>query len=123
MIEPQTSEGTLGAPPNATVEFRLPDVGEGLADGEILSWRVRPGDRIIRDQILVEVQTDKSVVEIPAPLDGVVVELGGKVGDVLPVGAVLAVIAADDSTKGPASWRVLASPATRKLALERGIDL
>lgn len=118
-----TSEGTLGMPPNTTVEFRLPDVGEGLAEGEILSWRVAPGDRIARDQILVEVQTDKSVVELPAPVDGVVIELGGKVGDLLPVGAVLAVIAAGDSAKGPASWRVLASPATRKLALELGIDL
>jgi pyruvate dehydrogenase E2 component (dihydrolipoamide acetyltransferase) len=109
--------------PSKRIEFRLPDVGEGLTEGEILSWRVRPGDRVVRDQIIIEVQTDKSVVELPASVDGVVAELGGKVGDLLPVGAVLAVIATDDASTMPAPRRPLASPATRKLAQELGVDL
>ncbi|MGH8896084.1 MAG: dihydrolipoamide acetyltransferase family protein [Egibacteraceae bacterium] len=117
-----TPEGTLGTRPN-TVEFRLPDVGEGLSEGEILAWRVAIGDRVARDQAIVEVQTDKSVVELPAPVAGVVTELGGEVGDVLPVGAVLAVIATGDGPATPARQRQLASPATRKLALELGVDL
>ncbi|MGH8904029.1 MAG: dihydrolipoamide acetyltransferase family protein, partial [Egibacteraceae bacterium] len=108
---------------SATFEFRLPDVGEGLGEGEILAWRVAPGDRIARDQVIVEVQTDKSVVELPAPVDGVIAELGGKVGDILRVGAVLAVIATGDGPAAPAERRPLASPATRKLALELGVDL
>ena len=127
---------------SSQVEFRLPDVGEGLGEGEILAWRVAPGDRIARDQIIVDVQTDKSVVELPAPVDGVIAELGGKVGDILPVGAILAVIATGEGGRGStgeggrgstgsppadaalaAPPRVLASPATRKLALELGIDL
>jgi pyruvate dehydrogenase E2 component (dihydrolipoamide acetyltransferase) len=106
-----------------TFEFRLPDVGEGLADGEILSWHVAPGDRIVRDQIIVELQTDKAIVELPSPVDGVITELGGKVGDILPVGAVLVVITTDEGAKESAVRRVLASPATRKLALELGVDL
>lgn len=108
---------------STTFEFRLPDVGEGLGEGEILAWRVAPGDRIARDQAIVDVQTDKSVVELPAPVDGVIAELGGKVGDVLPVGAVLAVIATGDGPATPAERRPLASPATRKLALGLGVDL
>ena len=82
------------------VEFRLPDVGEGLSEGEILAWRVAPGDRIARDQVIVDVQTDKSVVELPAPVAGVVAELGGQVGDILQVGAVLVVIVTSEGAPG-----------------------
>jgi pyruvate/2-oxoglutarate dehydrogenase complex dihydrolipoamide acyltransferase (E2) component len=101
----------------------MPDVGEGLGEGEIVSWRVAVGDRVARDQIILEVETDKSVVELPAPADGVITELGGRPGDVLAVGAVLAVI--DTGAGGDASTahRALASPATRKLALQLGVDL
>ena len=70
-------------------EFRLPDIGEGLTEAEIVRWMVAVGDRITADQPIVEVETDKAVVEIPSPYAGVVVALGGAEGDVLEVGAVL----------------------------------
>ncbi len=131
-------------------EFELPDVGEGLSHGEIVRWHVAVGDTVKADQILVDVQTDKAVVEIPAPVDGIVAKLGGDPGDILPVGAVLAVFeAADGPSTAPAAAprlapqlapqpvldaarspapssvprRARASPATRKLAVELGVDL
>ncbi len=119
----------------STLEFRLPDIGEGLSEGEIVAWRVAVGDRVARDQIIVEVETDKSIVELPSPSEGVIAELGGKPGDIIPVGAMLAVLATGgvgevegvEEVGGPVATgpprRVLASPATRKLAVEMGVDL
>ena len=74
-------------------EFLLPDVGEGLREGEVVKWHVAPGDTVDADQIIVDVETDKAIVEIPSPVSGTIVRLGGKPNDVLPIGAVLAVIA------------------------------
>lgn len=74
------------------MEFRLPDVGEGLSEGEIVRWLVEVGDTVARDQALVEIETDKSLVELPAPQDGVVLELKGSEGDVFPVGELLLVL-------------------------------
>jgi pyruvate dehydrogenase E2 component (dihydrolipoamide acetyltransferase) len=136
------------------LEFRLPDVGEGIDAAEILEWRVAAGDEVREDQPLVEIQTDKSIVVIPVPTTGTVLELRAAVGDSLPVGQVLAVfepaakaaagalpenssatapllaaaprrvaaVAANGATTTPAG-RPLASPATRKLARDRGVDL
>lgn len=73
-------------------EFRLPDIGEGVAEGEIVSWQVAVGDVLVEDQPMVEVMTDKATVGIGAPRAGKVVELGGKVGDVVKVGGVLIVL-------------------------------
>jgi pyruvate dehydrogenase E2 component (dihydrolipoamide acetyltransferase) len=73
-------------------EFKLPDIGEGVVEGEIVSWKIAVGDRIVVDQPLVEVMTDKATVEIPSPRAGVVQRLGFKEGDICPVGAVLVVI-------------------------------
>lgn len=81
--------------------FNLPDVGEGLGKGEIVRWLVKPGDRVKPDQILAEVETDKAVVEIPSPVPGTIKALGGKPGDVLKIGALLAVIDADPGVKIP----------------------
>ncbi len=75
--------------PDAPVPFRLPDLGEGMAEAEIVEWFVRPGDHVERDQTVVHVQTDKAVVELPAPEAGTVVSLGASVGDVVPVGGLL----------------------------------
>lgn len=85
------------------LEFRLPDVGEGLSEAEIVEWAVAVGDTVAEDQPIVSVNTDKSIVDIPAPTAGTIVELGGEVGDVLPIGALLAVIAVDDDATGPAT--------------------
>ena len=77
------------------LEFRLPDVGEGIATAEIIAWQVAEGDRVREHQDLVEIQTDKATVVIPCPADGVITRLCGEPGDTLDVGSVLAVIDAD----------------------------
>lgn len=155
-------------------EFRLPDVGEGIHEGEIVRWLVKPGDVVQEDQPLVEIQTDKATVEIPSPVAGRVLETRGNEGDIVPVGSVIVVIeteeparaapAAGDAAPGrpaalaetaeasvvgpvagpaagpaagagalgagavsdgaaPAGRRVLATPATRRLARELGVDI
>lgn len=134
-----------------SLEFRMPDVGEGIAEAEIVSWLVEVGDTVAEDQPLCAVETDKSLVEIPAPAAGSVASRHGAVGDVVAVGSVLVTIDgaaspewprpnagsadADSSdteapqTSAPESQtlqpgpRPLASPRTRRLAVERGIDL
>ena len=73
-------------------DFRLPDIGEGLTEAEIVRWLVGVGDEVESDQPIVEVETDKAVVEIPSPFAGVVVSLGGEEGDVIEVGEVLVTI-------------------------------
>lgn len=128
------------------VEFVLPDVGEGLEEGEIVSWLVGPGDTVARDQPLVEVQTDKALVELPSPVAGQVVSLAFGPGDIVKVGQVLVVLEdahgggtappppAPGTGAGPAvsrppapvaspAGRPKAAPTVRKLALDRGVDL
>jgi len=73
-------------------EFKLPDLGEGIHEGEILKWHVKVGDVIEEDEPLVDVETDKAAVTIPSPKGGLIVSLAGKVGDVVNVGDVIAVI-------------------------------
>jgi 2-oxoisovalerate dehydrogenase E2 component (dihydrolipoyl transacylase) len=69
--------------------IRMPDIGEGIAEVEIVEWRVKVGDDVIEDQTLCDVMTDKAAVEVPSPVAGRVTELGGEVGQVLAVGSVL----------------------------------
>jgi pyruvate/2-oxoglutarate dehydrogenase complex dihydrolipoamide acyltransferase (E2) component len=134
----------------AKVEFLLPDVGEGLEEGEIVAWLVAPGDTVARDQPLVEVQTDKALVELPSPVAGQIVSLAFAAGDIVKVGQTLVVLEAGDgappavppapahaaggalplqtpplsaSTAPSAATRPKAAPAVRKLALDRGVDL
>jgi 2-oxoisovalerate dehydrogenase E2 component (dihydrolipoyl transacylase) len=71
----------------ARKQFKLPDVGEGLTDGEILRWYVSPGDRVTVNQTIVEIETAKAAVELPCPFEGEVVELLAEVGEVIDVGA------------------------------------
>lgn len=73
-------------------EFRLPDIGEGLTEAEIVRWLVAVGETVEADQPVVEVETDKAVVEIPSPYAGVVIAHGGAEGDVIEVGSVLVTI-------------------------------
>ncbi|MBZ0151551.1 MAG: 2-oxo acid dehydrogenase subunit E2, partial [Planctomycetes bacterium] len=67
-------------------EFRLPDIGEGIAEGEIVSWKVKPGQSVKEEDEFVEVMTDKATVTITVPFTGVIAELRCKEGDVLPTG-------------------------------------
>jgi pyruvate dehydrogenase E2 component (dihydrolipoamide acetyltransferase) len=128
-------------------QFKLPDLGEGIHEGEILKWHVAAGDTIKEDDSLVDIETDKAAVTIPSPRAGTIVSLTGGVGDTVTVGQVLTVI--DDGTGEPAAIEppafaepfeaapdaaavapvpqlrrpVPAAPATRRLARELGVDI
>jgi pyruvate dehydrogenase E2 component (dihydrolipoamide acetyltransferase) len=81
-------------------EFHLPDLGEGLTDAEIVSWHVAEGDHVVADQPLLTVETDKAVVDIPAPHGGRVQRLDAAVGARVPVGGLLVTFAAPDAPEG-----------------------
>jgi pyruvate/2-oxoglutarate dehydrogenase complex dihydrolipoamide acyltransferase (E2) component len=102
-------------------EFKLPDLGEGLTEGEIARWLVAEGDEIAEDEPLVEIQTDKTTVEIPSPAAGKIARILVAEGEVAPVGAVLVVIGEDGGEAAPA--RVQATPLVRRIAEELGVDL
>ncbi len=74
------------------IEFKLPDIGEGVAEGEITSWKVAAGDAVEEDQVMVEVMTDKATVEIGSPVTGKVLEIKAGEGDTIPVGDVIIVL-------------------------------
>nr|WP_318781304.1 biotin/lipoyl-containing protein [Sphingomonas aliaeris] len=76
----------------ARFTFKLPDIGEGISEAEIVAWHVAVGDRIEEDQQIADMMTDKATVEMESPVSGVVVELAGEVGDQVSIGAALVVI-------------------------------
>ena len=134
-------------------EFKLPDLGEGMHEAEIVEWLIQPGDMLKLDQTMVKVETDKAIVEIPSPVAGRVSEIRVSNGQVAKVGDVLITFEAPSAANAtsPASsqnngtatsttssapielapaqqlavsrQRVLAAPAVRKLAFELGVDL
>ena len=107
-------------------EFKLPDLGEGLTEGEIARWLVQEGEDVAEDDPLVEIQTDKTTVEIPSPAAGKVARIMVAEGDIVPVGTVLVVIGEDGAAappKAPEPSRVRATPLVRKVAEEFGVDL
>ncbi len=140
-------------------DFYMPDIGEGVVEGEIVGWKVKVGDTVKLDQPLVEVMTDKATVELPSPRAGVIKQINFKDGDICPVGKVLVVIddgnAASTSAPPPSHGhghsapapranppvaavgtqqievidattsrdRTLATPATRKLARQMGVEI
>jgi pyruvate dehydrogenase E2 component (dihydrolipoamide acetyltransferase) len=134
-------------------EFKLPDVGEGIAEGELVSWQVSPGDTVSEGDIVAEVETDKALVEVPSSYDGTVKELFAEAGQMVPVGDVIISFnvdgdegdagadapdtenepgesgeKAETDTEATASadipeGRVFAPPAARRLARELGVDI
>ncbi|WP_374296157.1 dihydrolipoamide acetyltransferase family protein [Sphingomonas sp.] len=76
----------------ARFTFRLPDIGEGIAEAEIVAWHVAVGDRVEEDQNLADMMTDKATVEMESPVSGTIVEVAGEVGEMVPIGAALVVI-------------------------------
>jgi pyruvate/2-oxoglutarate dehydrogenase complex dihydrolipoamide acyltransferase (E2) component len=128
-------------------EFKLPDLGEGLTEGEIARWLVQEGQEVAEDEPLVEIQTDKTTVEIPSPAAGRVARILVREGEVVPVGTVLVVIGDDGAAPAAAEEqpraepaasepdtrdqppavaardRVRATPLVRRLAQELGADL
>jgi pyruvate/2-oxoglutarate dehydrogenase complex dihydrolipoamide acyltransferase (E2) component len=131
------------------MELRLPDIGEGIAEGEILKWLVKEGDKVSEEQPLVEVMTDKVNVQIPSPWTGSVTRILAKEGETVKVGQVILVVDSGsaeqtaprqtDTAPRPSSnlvqqpmglqpgaapaEGVLATPATRRLAREMGVDI
>jgi 2-oxoglutarate dehydrogenase complex dihydrolipoamide succinyltransferase (E2) component len=128
------------------MEFKLPDLGEGITEGEVIRWLTKEGDQVKEDQPIVEVMTDKVNVQIPSPRSGRVAKIFVKEGDVAKVGQTIMMI--DEGGSGPPSpapvspaprpavaatpapvqatppaQGVLATPATRKLARELGVDI
>jgi len=122
--------------------FKMPDLGEGTVDAEIVAWHTKPGDLVNEDQLIVEVMTDKAAVEVPAPVSGRVVSVTGAPGDKVAVGSPLIVFELTDGATAPPTiaalataatpaavvsiaraGRVMTSPANRRRASEAGIDL
>ncbi|MBI3805444.1 MAG: 2-oxo acid dehydrogenase subunit E2 [Nitrospirae bacterium] len=130
-------------------EFKFPDVGEGITEGELIKWLVSDGEFVKEDQPLVEVETDKAVVTLPSPYTGKVVALNGKPGEIIHVGSVLVVVETDGSpiakpapekqpapearrdagsvvgrlTEAEEEFKVRAIPSVRARAKELGVDL
>jgi pyruvate/2-oxoglutarate dehydrogenase complex dihydrolipoamide acyltransferase (E2) component len=127
-------------------EFKLPDLGEGLTEGEVARWLVQEGQEVAEDDPLVEIQTDKTTVEIPSPAAGKIARILVSEGQVVPVGTVLVVIGEDRVSAGSADekprgreepkpsrpgnvpgqgqeGRVRATPLVRRIARELGVDL
>jgi pyruvate dehydrogenase E2 component (dihydrolipoamide acetyltransferase) len=124
-------------------EFKLPDLGEGLTEGEISRWLVSEGQEVAEDDPLVEIQTDKTTVEIPSPAAGKVTRILVGEGEVIPVGTVLVVIGGEPDggraapereaasaqptartpAAAPSAGRGRATPLVRKIAQELGVDL
>ena len=125
--------------------FKMPDLGEGTVDAEIVAWHAKPGDQVTEDQLIVEVMTDKAAVEVPAPVSGRVLSVTGAPGEKVAVGSPLIVFElSDDSAAhahaaaapapaaaapsaavapGTRAARVMTSPANRRRAHEAGVDL
>ncbi len=108
-------------------EFKLPDLGEGLTEGEVARWLVELGQEIAEDDPLVEIATDKTTVEIPSPAAGTVTSILVAAGEVVPVGTVLVVIGGDGTESAdlpaPAAEKVRVTPLVRRVAGELGVDL
>ncbi|MGV8142333.1 MAG: dihydrolipoamide acetyltransferase family protein [Candidatus Pacearchaeota archaeon] len=126
------------------IEFRLPDIGEGIAEATIIEWLVTEGQEVKNDQMIVKVETDKAVADLPSPASGTILKLNFKKGDVVNVGSVICVIGNHTEKISSAVekrviernnvtvkreispapvGKVLASPAVRRSATEKGIDL
>ena len=114
-------------------ELKLPDLGEGLTEGEIARWLVSEGQEVAEDDPLVEIQTDKTTVEIPSPAEGTVTRILVDEGKVVPVGTVLVVIGGEPDGDQPRAEaapptpapdaKVRATPLVRRIANELGVDL
>lgn len=136
----------------AKFEYRFPELGEGLHEGEIIKMHIKPGDKVTDDDIIMEVQNDKAVVEVPCPVNGTVLEVLAKDGQVCHMGEVVAIIDAEgdipeqaepaeeakeepaaaapaaeapkaEGTAAAPNHEVLATPSVRKLARELGVNI
>ncbi|WP_310828888.1 2-oxo acid dehydrogenase subunit E2 [Paenibacillus pedocola] len=144
---PATSSPATGGAVN--FEYRFPELGEGLHEGEIIKMHIKVGDKVTDDDIVMEVQNDKAVVEVPCPVNGTVLEVRVKDGQVCRVGEVVAIIAAEgevpqqegghaeapaaqEAAPAPAAAQaaapapnrdILATPSVRKFARDQSVDI
>ena len=102
----------------ARYSFRLPDIGEGIAEAEIVAWHVKVGERVEEDAQLADMMTDKATVEMESPVSGVVVELAGEVGDLIPIGSTLAVIETDGDGDGEVDAPPTDTPVEEEIVAE-----
>ncbi|NQZ46198.1 MAG: 2-oxo acid dehydrogenase subunit E2 [Erythrobacter sp.] len=102
----------------AQFTFNMPDVGEGVAEAEIVEWQVKVGDTVSEDQHLVDVMTDKATIDIESPVDGTVIEVAGEIGDTIAVGAMLLVI----ETAGDAAQDAPVQKAPEPAAVEAAAE-
>src|SRR5215211_117285 len=94
----------------ARYEFKLPDIGEGIAEAEIVAWHVKVGDSVGEDQQIADMMTDKATVEMESPVAGKVLEVAGEVGEMIAIGSVLVVI----ETEGEVATDEVSAPAPAK---------
>jgi pyruvate dehydrogenase E2 component (dihydrolipoamide acetyltransferase) len=128
-------------------DFKFPDIGEGITEGEIVKWRVKEGDRVEQHQTIASIETDKAIADIPSPRSGVILKIHHKEGDIIKVGETLVTIGEPDEiiekppelpsrptasvvgvleeahAASPWPTRIIAAPATRRLARELSVDL
>lgn len=155
LVPPPSNPVPVATTATSTATIKLPELGEGVTEGELVKWLVKPGDTVKVDQAVAEIMTDKATVEVPSTTAGTVSELMFKVGDVVKVESVIIKLsgATSASTKTtpipasqaskpqtsqppagatqagpilfppPADFKVLATPSTRRLAREMGLDL
>src|SRR3954449_5234941 len=100
-------------------EFKLPDVGEGLTEAEIVTWRVKEGDTVAINDIVVEIETAKSLVELPSPFAGVVSKLMVPEGETVPVGTPIIAISDTAAEGAPAAEPVSADGASHAAPVEQ----
>ncbi|HYD37673.1 MAG TPA: dihydrolipoamide acetyltransferase family protein [Allosphingosinicella sp.] len=105
----------------ARFEFKLPDIGEGIAEAEIVAWHVAVGDSVREDQQLADMMTDKATVEMESPVAGKVVELAGEVGDQIPIGSVLVVIETEGEVSAGADEAAADGERHDRVALADGL--
>jgi len=105
------------------IELKLPDVGEGIAEGEIVRWLVAEGAQVKEDDLLVEILTDKANIELPSPVNGTLLRILAKSGQLVKVGEPIALIEPATVKSAGAGGEVLATPVVRKLAKDLGVEL
>jgi pyruvate dehydrogenase E2 component (dihydrolipoamide acetyltransferase) len=128
-------------------DFKFPDIGEGITEGEIVKWQVKEGDRVEQHQTIASIETDKAIADIPSPRSGVILKIHHKEGDIIKVGETLvtigepgeiiekppelpirptaSVVGVLEEAHAASPWptRIIATPATRRLARELSVDL
>jgi 2-oxoisovalerate dehydrogenase E2 component (dihydrolipoyl transacylase) len=105
----------------ARFEFKLPDIGEGIAEAEIVAWHIAVGDEVKEDQQLADMMTDKATVEMESPVAGKVLELAGEVGDQIPIGSVLVVIETEGESSAGADEAAADGERHDEVALADGL--